>query len=126
VEPGPDLNAAPVLIVSPDERWLRILEVTIRAWGLPTISRRSVGDALHVRSGDVPPRAIVFDLGAEWMAQEMDAVRALLAESTVPAVVILPELLADERDRIAEAGATVLIRPYRPSELEAALASPTT
>ena len=39
----------------------------------------------------------------------------------VPAIVILPERLAAERERIAAAGATVLVRPYRPSELQAAL-----
>ena len=110
-----------MLIVSPDEHWLRVLDVTIRAWGHRTITRRSVADTLRMRAGDAPPRAIVFDPGAEWSAQDLDAVRALLAETPVPAIVILPERLASERERIAAAGATVLIRPYRPSELQAAL-----
>ena len=47
--------------------------------------------------------------------------RGLLDDSTVPAVVILPERLAAERERFAAAGATVLVRPYPPSELYAAL-----
>jgi len=121
VEPGQEPNVAPVLVVSPDERWLRVLEVTIRLGGHRTVSRRSVSDALRVRAGDTPPRAIVFDLGANWTAQELEAVRALLAQNSLPAVVILPKRLASERDRVAAAGATVLIRPYRPSELYAVL-----
>jgi DNA-binding response OmpR family regulator len=110
-----------VLIVSPDEHWLRALDVTVRAWGHRTITRRTVADALRMRAGDAPPRAIVFDLGAEWSAQDLETVRALLAETPIPAIVILPERLASERERIAAAGATVLTRPYRPSELQAAL-----
>jgi DNA-binding response OmpR family regulator len=111
-----------VLVVSPDERWLRVLEVTVRLGGHRTVSRRSVPDALRVREGDVAPRAVVIDLRARWSSDEVDAVRALLEGSTVPAIVILPERLESERDRVASAGATVLISPYRPSELYAALA----
>lgn len=121
MEPEQEPDVAPVLIVSPDERWLRVLEVTIGLGGHRTISRRSVGDALRVRAGETPPQAIVFDLGANWTAQELEAVRALLAETAVPAIVILPQRLESERDRVVAAGATVLIRPYPPSELYAAL-----
>ena len=121
MEPEQESNVAPVLIVSPDERWLRVLEVTIGLGGHRTISRRSVGDALRVRAGDSPPKAIVFDLGANWTPQELEAVRSLLAETSVPAIVILPERLESERDRVMAAGATVLVRPYPPSELYAAL-----
>ncbi len=53
----------------------------------------------------------MFEPGAEWSAQDLDAVRALLAETAVPAIVILPERLASERERIAAAAATDLIRP---------------
>ena len=112
---------APVLIVSPDERWLRALEVTIRLGGYRVISRRSLADVLRVRDGDHLPQAMVFDLGANWTTEELESVRSLIAETTIPAVVILPERLASERDRVAEAGATTLIRPYRPSELFAVL-----
>jgi DNA-binding NtrC family response regulator len=114
-------SGAPVLIVSPDERWLRALEVTIRLGGYGVISRRSLADVLRVRDGDDLPQAMVFDLGANWTAKELESVRSLIAETTIPAIVILPERLAAERDRIAEAGATTLIRPYRPSELFAVL-----
>ncbi len=110
-----------MLIVSPDERWLRALEVTIRLGGYRVISRRSMADVLRVRDGDNLPQAMVFDLGANWTAQELESVRALIAETTIPAVVILPERLAAERDRVAAAGATTLIRPYQPSELFAVL-----
>ena len=121
MEPEQEPDVPPVLIVSPDERWLRVLEVTVRLWGHRAVSRRSVGDALRVRAGERAPQAIIFDLGSRWSLEELDDVVALLPESTAPAVVILPERLAAERDRVAGAGATVLIRPYRPSELRAAL-----
>ena len=74
-----------------------------------------------MRAGDVAPRAVVIDLRARWSTEEVDAVRVLLDGSTVPAIVILPERLESERSRVASAGATVLISPYRPSELYAAL-----
>ena len=109
-----------VLIVSPDDRWLRVLEVTLRLGGHQTVSRRSVSEALRLRAGDTA-RAIVLDLGVDSTAGEVDAVRALLGESALPAVVILPERLGHERETFAAAGATVLVRPYRPSELYAAL-----
>jgi len=110
-----------VLIVSPDERWLRALDVTIRLRGYRVITRRSLADVLRVRDGDDLPGAMVFDLGANWTAQELDAVRLLVAETTVPVVVILPERLASDRERVVAAGAIALVRPYRPSELYAVL-----
>jgi DNA-binding response OmpR family regulator len=110
-----------VLIVSPDERWLRVLEVTLHLGGHQTVSRRSVTEALRLRAGDDSPRALVLDLGVDSTAGEVDAVRELLGQSDLPAVVILPERLGSQRDAFAAAGATVLVRPYRPSELYAAL-----
>lgn len=64
--------------------------------------------------------AIVLDL-AQATADELDVVRGLLGESSLPAVVILPERLADQSELFAAAGATVLVRPYPPSQLYAAL-----
>lgn len=121
VQPVQAPGGSPVLIVSPDERWLRALEVTIRLGGYRVLARHSLADVMRVRDGEDLPQAMVFDLGANWTAQELESVRALIAETTVPAVVILPERLASERDRVAGAGATTLIRPYRPSELFAVL-----
>jgi hypothetical protein len=111
-----------VLIVSADQRWLRVLEVTIRLGGADTISRRSVGDALRGSAiEEEPPTAIVVDLGAQTTPDELEEVRGLVNENSLPAVVILPEGLSAEGNRFTSAGATVLIRPYRPSELYAAL-----
>ena len=110
-----------VLIVAPDERWGRVLEITVRLGGYRPVSRRSTEDALRVRKGEEPPIAIVFDLGDRWSAEELEAVRGLLTTSSIPAVVILPRRLAEERERIAGVGATVLSRPYAPSALYAAL-----
>jgi DNA-binding NtrC family response regulator len=121
VEPEQVASGTPVLIVSPDERWLRALEVTVRLGGYRALTRRSMADALRVRDGDELPQAVVFDLGASWSASELESVQSMIAATTIPAIVILPERLAAERDRIAEAGATTLIRPYRPSELFAVL-----
>ncbi len=111
-----------VLIVSADERWLRVLEVTVRLGGAETISRHSVGEALRIPIVDSQnPAAIIVDLGAQTSANELDDVRRLVQDNTLPAVVILPERLAAERERFVAAGATVLVRPYRPSELYTAL-----
>jgi DNA-binding response OmpR family regulator len=110
-----------VLIVSPDERWLRVLEVTLHLGGHQTVSRRSVTEALRLRAGDDSPRALVLDLGVDSTAGEVDAVRELLGQSDLPAVVILPERLGGQRDAFAATGATVIVRPYKPSELYAAL-----
>jgi DNA-binding response OmpR family regulator len=115
-----DVAAGQVLVVSADERWLRVLEVTLRLGGVETISRRSAREALSVASGDALVSAIVLDL-AQATADELEVARGLLGQSALPAVVILPERLASQGEAFAAAGATVLVRPYRPSELYAAL-----
>jgi DNA-binding response OmpR family regulator len=117
-------DAGQVLIVSPDERWLRVLDVTLRLGGYRTVSRRSIADANRMRAGDEAPVAIVLDLGVDSGSGEAEAVRRLVGERAAPAVVILPERLGDQRDAFAAIGATVLVRPYRPSELYAALRAP--
>lgn len=113
-----------VLVVSPDERWLRVLEVTLRLGGFTPMARRSVVDALRVRSDDDPPRAIVLDLGPDSTTNEVQAVREVLGTSDLPAVVILPERLAAQRAAFSATGAAVLVRPYQPSALYAALGGP--
>lgn len=111
-----------VLIVSADERWLRVLEVTLHLGGAETISRRSVAEALRTPLADAErPSAIVADLSAQASATELDEVLGLVRDNPLPAVVILPERLAPERERFVAVGATILVRPYRPSELYAAL-----
>ena len=111
-----------VLIVAADERWLRVLEVTIHLAGAETISRRSVAEALRTPLAEAErPSAIVADLSAQASATEIDEVLGLVGDNPLPAVVILPERLAPERERFVAVGATVLVRPYRPSELYAAL-----
>jgi len=111
-----------VLIVAADERWLRILEVTVRLGGGETISRHSVGEALRTPVAEGwHPTAVVVDLGAQPSANELDDARGLVRDNTLAAVVILPERLAAEQERFTAVGAAVLVRPYRPSELYAAL-----
>ncbi len=114
------MAAGQVLVVSADERWLRVLEVTLRLGGAETISRRSAREALSLAGGDSGVAAIVLDL-AQATADELEVARGLLGHSALPAVVILPERLAAQSEPFAAAGATVLVRPYRPSELYAAL-----
>lgn len=121
MESARETSGPSVLIVAPDERWGRVLEITVRIGGYLPVPRRSTHDALHMREGEGPPVAIVFDLGDRWTAAELEEVHGLLASSSIPAVVILPKRLAEERVRIAGVGATVLTRPYAPSELYAAL-----
>jgi DNA-binding response OmpR family regulator len=108
-----------VLVVSADERWLRVLEVTLRLGGATPIARRSAREALNL-AGTEAVSAIVLDL-AQAGPDELEVVRGLLGQNSLPAVVILPERLAEQRESFAAAGATVLVRPYRPSELYAAL-----
>jgi DNA-binding response OmpR family regulator len=115
-----DVPSGQVLVVSADERWLRVLEVTLRLGGVDTISRRSAREALSLAGGDAGLSALVLDL-AQATGDELDVVRGLLGQSSLPAVVILPERLAAQSEPFAAAGATVLVRPYRPSELYAAL-----
>ena len=109
-----------VLVVSADERWLRVLEVTLRLGGADPISRRSAREALNLAAVEAIVSAIVLDL-AQAGPDELEIVRGLLGHNSLPAVVILPERLAEQREAFAAAGATVLVRPYRPSELYAAL-----
>ena len=94
-----------VLIVSADERWLRVLEVTIRLGGAETISRRSVGEALRTPPSEGQyPTAVVVDLGAQTSPDELDDVRGLVQDNALPAVVILPERLRRERERFVAPG----------------------
>ena len=115
------MSGEQVLVVSPDGRWLRVLEVTLRLGGFRPLTRRSVVEALRMRAGDEAPRAIVLDLGPDSTAREVEAVREVLGESDLPAVVILPERLDGQRDSFQATGARVLVRPYPPSALYAAL-----
>jgi DNA-binding response OmpR family regulator len=115
------LSSDHVLVVSPDERWLRVLEVTLRLGGFEPLMRRSVVEALRTRAGDETPRAIVLDLGTDTTPREVDSIREILGETSMPAIVILPERLDSQRETFKETGAQVLVRPYAPSALYAAL-----
>ena len=115
-----DVGFGQVLVVSADERWLRVLEVTLRLGGAETVSLRSARDAFSLAGHDSSMSAIVLDL-AQATGDELEVARGLLGHSPLPAVVILPERLAAQQESFAAAGATVLLRPYRPSELYAAL-----
>jgi DNA-binding response OmpR family regulator len=117
------LSSDHVLVVSPDERWLRVLEVTLRLGGFEPLMRRSVVEALRTRAGDEQPRAIVLDLGTDTTPGEVDSIREVLGEATMPAIVILPERLESQRDAFRTTGARVIVRPYAPSALYAALRS---
>lgn len=115
-----DVAFGQVLVVSADERWLRVLEVTLRLGGAETVPLRSARDAFSLAGHDSSMAAIVIDL-AQVSGDELEVARGLLDHSPLPAVVILPERLAAQQEKFAAAGATVLVRPYRPSELYAAL-----
>ena len=85
--------------------------------------RRSVVEALRTRAGDEQPRAIVLDLGTDTTPHEVDSIREVLGEATMPAIVILPERLESQREAFRTTGARVIVRPYAPSALYAALRS---
>jgi DNA-binding response OmpR family regulator len=115
------VTATPVLIVATDDQWLRILEVQFRLGGFAPIVRHSLVEARQVRAEDGPPRAIVLDLGPDSAPSEVTSIGAVLEETRLPMVVILPEDLADQQQLFTAAGARVVIRPYAPSQLFAAL-----
>ena len=85
--------------------------------------RRSVVEALRTRAGDEQPRAIVLDMGTDTTPQEVDSIREVLGEATMPAIVILPERLESQKELFRATGAMVIVRPYAPSALYAALRS---
>lgn len=117
-----DVAAGQVLIVSADPRWRRVLEVTLQLAGAGTSTGASLAEALRIPIGeDTAPTALVVDLNAQATASELDEVRSQLDAAPWPAVVILPERLGSERDRVTSASTGVLVRPYRPSELYAAI-----
>ena len=115
------MSRLPVLVVASDDRSIRILEVTLRLGGFTAVARRSLTDARRLRADDADVQAIVIDLGPDSVAAEADAVRELLGDTRAPVVVILPEHFAGERASYGETGAHVLVRPYAPSALYAAL-----
>jgi hypothetical protein len=111
-----------VLIVSADPRWRRVLEVTLQLGGAGTSTGASLAEALRIPIGeDTAPTALVIDLSAQATPAELDDVRTQLGAAPWPAVVILPERLGGERERVSTATTKVLVRPYRPSELYAAV-----
>jgi len=111
-----------VLIVSADPRWRRVLEVTLQLAGVGTSTGASLAEALRIPIGeDTAPTALVIDLSAQATPAELDDVRTQLGAAPWPAVVILPERLGSERERVGTVTTKVLVRPYRPSELYAAL-----
>ena len=111
-----------ILIVSADERWRRVLEVTVQLAGAGATTGASLAEALSVPIADATaPTAIVIEVSAQATTTELDEVREQLRSAPWPAVVILPERLVPERDRVSSPTTTILVRPYRPSELYAAI-----
>jgi hypothetical protein len=115
------VGSGTVLVVATDERWLRVLEVTLRLGGYNPVARRSVIEASRLRLDDDRPFAIVLDLGADSVTADVEGLHELLVDIGLRTVVILPERLAADRGRFEASGARVLVRPYRPSSLYAAL-----
>jgi DNA-binding NtrC family response regulator len=116
------VGAVPVLVIAPDERWLRVLEVSLKLGGFVPIARRSIDEASRSRSGDERAPVVVLDLGADSKAGDLASIRELLGgDPTLRMVVILPQRLETVRDQFEGAGASVLVRPWQPSTLYAAI-----
>ncbi|HYU49794.1 MAG TPA: hypothetical protein VEO91_07715 [Candidatus Limnocylindria bacterium] len=115
------MGAVPVLVIAPDERWLRVLEVSLKLGGFVPIARRSIDEASRFRSGDERAPVTVLDLGADSRAADLATIRDLLGDPSMPTVVILPQRLDAIRDEFERAGASVVVRPYQPSTLYAAI-----
>jgi hypothetical protein len=115
------VGAVPVLVIAPDERWLRVLEVSLKLGGFVPIARRSIDEASRSRSGDEPAPVVVLDLGADSKASDLAMIRELLGNPSLRMVVILPQRLEGGRPEFERAGASVVVRPYQPSTLYAAI-----
>jgi len=115
------VGSVPVLVVASDDRWFRVLEVTLRLGGFDATRCRSIAEAAQQRGPRRSPRAIVLDLAAEAGAVDEVGIERLAAGATVPVVVILSAPRDALRETLAAAGARVLLRPYAPSALYAAL-----
>jgi DNA-binding NtrC family response regulator len=115
------VGAVPVLVIAPDERWLRVLEVSLKLGGFVPIARRSIDEASRFRSGDERAPVAVLDLGADSRAADLATIRDMLGDPSMPTVVILPQRLDVIRDQFERAGASVVVRPYQPSTLYAAI-----
>jgi DNA-binding NtrC family response regulator len=116
------VGAVPVLVIAPDERWLRVLEVSLKLGGFVPIARRSIDEASRSRSGDERAPVVVLDLGADSMAGDLASIRELLGgDPSLRMVVILPQRLEMVRDQFEGAGASVIVRPWQPSTLYAAI-----
>ena len=116
------MGAVPVLVIAPDERWLRVLEVSLKLGGFVPIARRSIDEASRSRSGDERAPVVVLDLGADSKAGDLASIRELLGgDPSLRMVVILPQRLETVRDQFEGAGASVIVRPWQPSTLYAAI-----
>jgi len=116
------VGAVPVLVIAPDERWLRVLEVSLKLGGFVPIARRSIDEASRSRSGDERAPVVVLDLGADSKAGDLASIRELLGgDPSLRMVVILPQRLETVRDQFEGAGASVIVRPWQPSTLYAAI-----
>jgi hypothetical protein len=111
------------MVIASDERWLRILELTLRLGGLRPILRRSFAAAQRTRVEDARPGAVIIDLDNDSTPAEMVAARRLQDEMRAPVIVILPEVLAGQAQVFHDNGLRVVSRPYPPSALYAALRS---
>ena len=118
------MASPPVLVIGTDDRWLRVLEVTLRLGGFTPVVRRSLADAERLRGDDDRLHAVIFDLEADSAVEEARAARRLHEELQIPVIIVLPETLADEQEMFTDAGLRVLVRPYPPSALFEALAGP--
>lgn len=126
------MSSVTVLVIAVDERWLHVLEATLRLGGYQPITRRSVDEAVKLRAGDPRPVAAVLDLGGDLRPDEVGVIRGLLSEHGIlggdaqTVVLVLPEHLSELRERFLEADPAieVLVRPYPPSALFAAIGTP--
>jgi DNA-binding response OmpR family regulator len=111
----------PVLVIAPDERWLRVLEVSLKLGGFVPIARRSIDEASRFRSGDERAPVVVLDLGADSNAGDLVRIREMLGDPSLRMIVILPQRLESVRMEFEGAGASVIVRPWQPSTLYAAV-----
>jgi hypothetical protein len=123
MESGQVPGAPSVVVVAVDERALRVLEITIRLGGYQPLARRTIEEATRVREGEAAPVATVVEL-RDLDGDELAELAALVEGAAAPVAVIVPQPFAAERERVAAVGATVLVHPYRPSDLYALLPSP--
>ena len=109
-----------ILVVAADDHRMRSLDATLRLGGFTSLPRRSVAEARRLRAGTARPDAVLVDLEGE-PETGPDLLRELVDEVGVPVVAVLAAGSALDPSGFLVPGVRLLVEPYEPTTLYAAL-----